>query len=210
MKTVKYNEVMEDLIRKMLAELGENPAREGLINTPKRVEQSLRFLTSGYAADVDQVINNALFSVDYSEMVIVRDIDFYSLCEHHLLPFFGKCHIAYLPQGKVIGLSKIPRLVDVFARRLQVQERLTNEIAQVIRDKINPLGVAVVMEGTHLCMSMRGVEKQNSFAMTSAMLGAFRTNARTRSEFLELIKHRSSVPTANLSAVNGLACVTAD
>ena len=138
------------------------------------------------------MLNNALFTVDYSEMVIVKDIDFYSLCEHHLLPFFGKCHVAYIPSTKVIGLSKIPRLVDVFSRRLQVQERLTNQIADTIRDKIAPLGVAVVMEATHLCMSMRGVEKQNSFAVTSAMLGAFRDNARTRMEFLELIKLRSA------------------
>ena len=187
---------METLIRQMLAELGEDPDREGLRETPKRVEQSLRFLTSGYQADVDQVVNDALFKVDYNEMVIVKDIDFYSLCEHHLLPFFGKCHIAYIPQGRVIGLSKIPRLVDVFSRRLQVQERLTNQVAQVILEKINPLGVAVVMEGTHLCMSMRGVEKQNSFAVTSAMLGVFREDARTRAEFLELIKHRLVVPSA--------------
>jgi GTP cyclohydrolase I len=196
---------MRELIRQVLAELGEDPDREGLLATPVRVERALRFLTSGYHADVDQVLNNALFTVDYSEMVIVKDIDFYSLCEHHLLPFFGKCHVAYLPQGKVIGLSKIPRLVDVFARRLQVQERLTNEIAQVILDKVNPLGVAVVMEGTHLCMSMRGVEKQNSFAVTSAMLGVFRDNVRTRLEFLELLKHRSTVATATQAM--GLACV---
>ena len=137
------------------------------------------------------MLNDALFTVDYSEMVIVKDIDFYSLCEHHLLPFFGKCHVAYIPSNKVIGLSKIPRLVDVFSRRLQVQERLTNQIADTIREKIAPLGVAVVMEATHLCMSMRGVEKQNSFAVTSAMLGAFRDNARTRMEFLELIKLRA-------------------
>ena len=179
---------MQDLIRTLLAELGENPDREGLVNTPKRVEKALTFLTSGYRADIDEVLNGALFSVDYSEMVIVKDIDFYSLCEHHLLPFFGKCHIAYIPSNKVIGLSKIPRLVDVFSRRLQIQERLTNQIADTIRDKVAPLGVAVVMEGTHLCMSMRGVEKQNSFAVTSAMHGAFRSNARTRMEFLELIK----------------------
>jgi len=185
---------MQDLIRQLLAQLGEDPAREGLLNTPKRVEKSLRFLTSGYKADVDEVLNGALFTVDYSEMVIVKDIDFFSLCEHHLLPFFGKCHIAYLPQERVIGLSKIPRLVDVFSRRLQIQERLTNVIARTIEKKINPLGVAVVMEATHLCMSMRGVEKQNSFAVTSAMLGAFRNSARTRHEFLELIKHRSSAP----------------
>ena len=185
---------MQDLIKRLLAELGEDPAREGLVNTPKRVEQALKFLTSGYEADIDKVINNALFTVDYSEMVIVKDIDFYSLCEHHLLPFFGKCHIAYVPSTKVIGLSKIPRIVDIFSRRLQVQERLTNQIADIIREKVAPRGVAVVMEGTHLCMSMRGVQKQNSFAITSAMLGAFRNNARTRMEFLELIKLRGAGP----------------
>jgi GTP cyclohydrolase I len=185
---------METLIRQMLAELGEDPDREGLRDTPKRVEQSLRFLTSGYRADVDQVLNEALFKVDYSEMVIVKDIDVYSLCEHHLLPFFGKCHVAYIPRERVIGLSKIPRLVEVFARRLQIQERMTNEIARTIEAKIDPLGVAVVIEATHLCMSMRGVEKQNSFAVTSAMLGAFRESARTRTEFLELIRHRQYEP----------------
>jgi len=179
---------MKDLIRLLLAELGENPAREGLLDTPKRVEKALRFLTSGYTADVDSVLNNALFTVDYNEMVIVKDIDFYSLCEHHMLPFFGKCHIAYIPNGKVIGLSKIPRLVEVFARRLQIQERMTNEIAETIRTKIDPLGVAVVIEATHLCMAMRGVQKQNAFAITSAMLGSFRNDARTRMEFLELIR----------------------
>src|SRR2546422_6689733 len=185
---------MQELIRKLLAEMGEDPDREGLRETPKRVEKAYRFLTSGYDADIDRVVNNALFTVDYSEMVIVKDIDFYSLCEHHLLPFFGKCHIAYIPSTKVIGLSKVPRLVDVFARRLQVQERLTNQIADTIREKITPLGVAVVMEATNLCMSMRGFEKQNSFAVTSAMLGGFRSNARTRMEFLELIKLRGAVP----------------
>jgi GTP cyclohydrolase IA len=205
---MRYNSAMQELVAGLLRELGEDPEREGLRETPKRVEKSLRFLTSGYRADVDEVINNALFTVDYSEMVIVKDVDFYSLCEHHLLPFFGKCHIAYIPSNKVIGLSKIPRLVDVFARRLQVQERLTHQIAQVIEDKIAPLGVAVVMEGTHLCMSMRGVEKQNSLAVTSAMLGAFRENARTRSEFLELIKRRSA-PLGSLEMVPaGIACVT--
>src|SRR5581483_1236931 len=165
---------MQDLIRKLLAELGEDPGREGLVDTPKRVEKAYKFLTSGYDADIDQVLNNALFTVDYSEMVIVKDVDFYSLCEHHLLPFFGRCHVAYVPTTKVIGLSKIPRLVEVFSRRLQVQERLTNQIAETINEKISPLGVAVVMEGTHLCMAMRGVEKQNSVAVTSAMLGLFR------------------------------------
>jgi GTP cyclohydrolase I len=200
---------MQDLIRKLLADLGENPDREGLRDTPKRVEKAYKFLTSGYAANIDQVLNNALFTVDYSEMVIVKDIDFYSLCEHHLLPFFGKCHVAYIPSNKVIGLSKIPRLVDVFARRLQVQERLTNQIADTIREKITPLGVAVVMEATHLCMSMRGVEKQNSFAVTSAMQGAFRDNARTRMEFLELIKLRSAIPGLR-EGVTGYACVGED
>src|SRR5512145_2452351 len=195
---------MQELIVRLLAELGEDPAREGLRDTPKRVEKSLRFLTSGYRTDIDEVINNALFTVDYSEMVIVKDIDFYSLCEHHLLPFFGKCHVAYIPSSRVIGLSKIPRVVDVFARRLQIQERMTNQIAQTIREKIDPLGVAVVCEGTHLCMSMRGVEKQNSFAVTSAMLGVFRDNARTRMEFLELIKHRAAHA---MSDTPGLACV---
>jgi GTP cyclohydrolase I len=199
---------MKDLIRKLLTDLGEDPDREGLRDTPTRVEKAYTFLTSGYRADIDQVVNNALFTVDYSEMVIVKDIDFYSLCEHHLLPFFGKCHVAYIPSDKVIGLSKVPRLVDVFARRLQVQERLTSQIADTIRDKIKPLGVAVVMEATHLCMSMRGVEKQNSFAVTSAMQGAFRDNSRTRMEFLELIKLRSAVPGVRESA--GYACVGED
>ena len=156
---------MEDLIRRLLAELGEDPGREGLVRTPARVEKALKFLTSGYDADIDSILNGALFTVDYSEMVIVKDIDFYSLCEHHLLPFFGRCHVAYIPRRHVIGLSKIPRLVDVFARRLQIQERMTNQIAQTLLDKLDPLGVAVVCEGTHLCMSMRGVEKQNSFAV---------------------------------------------
>jgi len=196
---------MEDLIRQLLKELGEDPDREGLQRTPLRVAKAMKFLTSGYEADIDQVLNNALFTVDYSEMVIVRDIDFYSLCEHHLLPFFGKCHIAYLPHKRVIGLSKIPRLVDVFARRLQIQERMTNQIAETIKEKIDPHGVAVVVEGTHLCMSMRGVEKQNSFAVTSAMLGGFRDNARTRMEFLELIRHRGT--TATYSSGPALTCI---
>ena len=201
-----YNSGMQDLIRQLLAELGEDVGREGLMRTPARVEKALKFLTSGYSADIDAVLNEALFTVDYNEMVIVKDIDFYSLCEHHLLPFFGKCHVAYIPRRQVIGLSKIPRLVDVFARRLQIQERMTNQIAETIREKINPLGVAVVCEGTHLCMSMRGVEKQNSFAITSAMLGAFRDNARTRMEFLELVKLKGTVP-MNLSGAAALACM---
>ena len=182
---------MQHLIQQLLEQLGEDPSREGLVRTPTRVEKALTFLTSGYKANVDMVLNGALFSVDYNEMVIVRDIDFYSLCEHHLLPFFGKCHVAYIPNGRVIGLSKIPRLVDIFARRLQLQERMTNQIAETIREKITPLGVAVVCEGTHLCMAMRGVEKQNSYTVTSAMLGAFRDHARTRMEFLELLKLRN-------------------
>ena len=201
---------MQDLIRQLLAQLGEDPDREGLRRTPARVEKALTFLTGGYRADIDVVLNDALFTVDYSEMVIVKDIDFYSLCEHHLLPFFGKCHIAYIPGDKVIGLSKIPRLVDVFSRRLQIQERLTNQIAGVISDKIAPVGVAVVIEATHLCMSMRGVEKQNSFAVTSAMLGAFRDNARTRMEFLELIKLRSAIPGSRSESAASLACVADD
>ncbi|HXG55153.1 MAG TPA: GTP cyclohydrolase I FolE [Vicinamibacterales bacterium] len=184
---------MQEIIRQLLSELGENPSREGLLDTPKRVEKSFRFLTSGYQADVDAVLNGALFSVDYNEMVIVKDIDFYSMCEHHLLPFFGKCHVAYIPNGRVVGLSKIPRVVEIFSRRLQVQERLTNQIAATILEKVQPIGVGVVLEARHLCMSMRGVEKQNSSAVTSAMLGTFRSDARTRSEFLELIRRPSQV-----------------
>ncbi len=199
---------MQDLVRQLLAELGEDPTREGLVNTPKRVEKALKFLTSGYNANIDEVLNGALFSVEYNEMVIVKDIDFYSLCEHHLLPFFGKCHVAYIPTTKVIGLSKIPRIVDMFARRLQVQERLTNQIAKTIQEAIKPLGVAVVVEATHLCMSMRGVEKQNSFAVTSSMTGAFHDNSRTRMEFLELIKLRAgAISSRELSGSASLACI---
>jgi GTP cyclohydrolase IA len=179
---------VQDLIRQLLGELGEDPSREGLSTTPRRVEKAFRFLTSGYEADIDVALNDALFSVDYTEMVIVKDIDFYSLCEHHLLPFFGRCHVAYIPNGRVVGLSKIPRIVEIFSRRLQVQERLTNQIAATLLEKVKPLGVGVVMEARHLCMSMRGVEKQNSVAVTSAMLGSFRSDARTRSEFLELLR----------------------
>jgi GTP cyclohydrolase I len=183
---------MEALIRQLLENLGEDADREGLAKTPERVARAMSFLTSGYSANVDDILNGALFSVDYSEMVIVRDIDYYSLCEHHLLPFFGKCHVAYIPNGRVIGLSKIPRLVNVFSRRLQLQERMTAQIAETIQEKISPLGVAVVCEGTHLCMSMRGVEKQNSTAVTSSMLGSFQTCARTRMEFLALLKRQGS------------------
>jgi GTP cyclohydrolase IA len=200
---------MRDLITRLLVELGEDPSREGLVRTPRRVEDALQFLTSGYKANVDEMLNGALFNVDYSEMVMVRDIDFYSLCEHHLLPFFGKCHVAYIPNGRVIGLSKIPRLVDIYARRLQLQERMTNQVAEIIRTKINPLGVAVVCEGTHLCMAMRGVEKQNSYTITSAMLGVFRDHARTRMEFLELLKHRSPNIGLAISAMTpaGVTCL---
>src|SRR5215831_17238132 len=180
---------MQQIIRNLLTELGEDPHRDGLRDTPRRVEQSLRFLTSGYRTDIDSLLNNALFNVEYSEMVIVRDIDFYSLCEHHLLPFFGKCHVAYLPNRRVLGLSKIPRLVDIFARRLQVQERLTSQIAETIQNAINPQGVGVVIEARHLCVMMRGVEKQHSSAVTSHMLGSFRTLQNTREEFLSLIRN---------------------
>jgi len=199
-------------IEVLLTEIGEDPTRDGLVRTPDRVAKALEFLTSGYEQDIDAVMNDALFSVDYSEMVIVKDIDFYSLCEHHLLPFFGKCHIAYLPRDRVVGLSKISRLVDVFSRRLQIQERLTNQIAEMISEKLNPLGVGVVVEATHLCTLMRGVEKQNSFALTSAMLGSFRENARTRMEFLELLKlrgdMRSALDPARVSEESGEAAST--
>ncbi|HEV2379662.1 MAG TPA: GTP cyclohydrolase I FolE [Terriglobia bacterium] len=183
-------DAIELAFERVLTELGEDPTREGLLKTPKRMAKSLRYLTGGYQKDVDGVLNDALFSVCYDEMVIVRDIEIFSLCEHHLLPFFGRCHVAYLPNQKIIGLSKIPRLVDVFARRLQVQERLTTQIAETIMEKVNPLGVGVVIEARHLCMIMRGVEKQNSVAVTSAMLGVFRDNAQTRAEFLNLVRRR--------------------
>jgi GTP cyclohydrolase I len=182
---------IKGLIRSLLEKLGEDTQREGLIRTPERVEQVFQFLTKGYRENVDEILKGALFTVAYDEMVIVRDVEVYSLCEHHLLPFFGKCHVGYLPSEKVIGLSKIPRLVDVFARRLQVQERLTQQIAESIQDKIQPKGVAVVIEARHLCMMMRGVEKQNSKMVTSAMLGRFRQDQRSRLEFLELVRKRS-------------------
>ncbi len=182
---------IEGAVRRMIAEIGEDPGREGIQKTPARVAKSMRFLTSGYAQDIDKVMNGALYSVAYDEMVIVKDIEIFSMCEHHLLPFFGRCHVAYVPNGKVIGLSKIPRIVDVFARRLQVQERLTVEIAQTIMDKIKPQGVGVIVEARHLCMIMRGVEKQNSTAVTSHMLGVFRECEGTRSEFLRLVKERT-------------------
>ena len=177
-------------VRAMLSGLGEDPDREGLQKTPERVEKALRFLTHGYEQDVDDLVNDALFTVEYDEMVIIRDIEVYSLCEHHLLPFFGKAHVAYIPNGKVVGLSKIPRLVDMFARRLQVQERLTVQIAEAIEEKLRPRGVGVVIEAMHFCMLMRGVEKQNSLAVSSCMRGAFREQQQTREEFLSLIKKR--------------------
>ena len=185
-------ERVREAVELLLAEVGENPTRDGLVRTPERVARALQFLTSGYDTSIDEVVNGALFAIDSSEMVIVRDIDFYSLCEHHLLPFFGRCHVAYLPRERVIGLSKIPRLIEMFSRRLQVQERLTNQIATSLADILDPLGVGVVVEATHLCIRMRGVEKQNAFAVTSAMLGSFRDDARTRAEFLELIGRRDS------------------
>ena len=187
-KTVEKN--IAPLVEEMIAALGEDPKRDGLLRTPDRVDKALRFLTSGYRMDVQKVLNGALYDVKYDEMVVVRDIEFFSMCEHHMLPFFGKMHVAYLPKDKVIGLSKIPRIVDVFARRLQIQERLTQEIAQTIQDVLDPVGVGVICEARHFCMMMRGVEKQHSGAMTSAMLGAFRERKDTRDEFLALVNHR--------------------
>ncbi len=188
MSPKKTQEPMAPLFEKILAGLGEDPSREGLIKTPERAEKAMRFLTSGYRMDLDQIVNGALFNVKYDEMVLVRDIEFYSMCEHHMLPFFGKMHVAYLPKDKVIGLSKIPRIVDMFARRLQVQERLTQEVAETLATVLNPRGVAVVCQAQHFCMMMRGVEKQHSGAITSAMLGAFRTDKETRDELLSLLK----------------------
>ena len=181
---------IQDHVRGILEGLGEDPAREGLVRTPERVEKAMRFLTQGYSQDAESILNGALFSVCYDEMVVVKEIDVFSLCEHHLLPFFGKAHVAYIPDGKVIGLSKIPRLVDMFARRLQVQERLTVQIARAIQEHVEPRGVGVVIEAMHFCMIMRGVEKQNSVAVTSCMLGAFREQLQTREEFLSLMKKK--------------------
>ncbi|MGB6484319.1 MAG: GTP cyclohydrolase I FolE [Candidatus Acidiferrales bacterium] len=177
-----------DLVRRLIVLLGEDPNREGLRRTPERFEKALRFLTSGYRQDPETILNGAMFSVCYDEMVVVKDIEIYSLCEHHLLPFFGKCHVAYIPSKKVIGLSKIARLVNMYARRMQIQERLTNQVAKAIEQRLSPEGVGVIIEARHLCMVMRGVEKQQSSAVTSAMLGAFRENKQTRDEFLALVR----------------------
>ncbi len=190
-KTSLAGHSTEELYRELIARLGEDPDRDGLMLTPGRVEKSMNFLTKGYDEDPTKILRGALFDVDYDEMVIVKDVEVFSLCEHHMLPFFGKVHVAYIPKGKVIGLSKIPRLVDVFARRLQVQERLTRQIADAIQDAIDPQGVGVVMEARHLCMMMRGVEKQHSSTVTSAMVGVFREQ-NTRSEFLSLVRERTS------------------
>lgn len=181
-------ESIAGLVRKMLVQLGEDPNREGLRRTPERYEKALRFLTSGYRQDPEKLLNGAMFTVRYDEMVVVRDIELYSLCEHHLLPFFGRCHVAYIPNDKVVGLSKIARMVNMFARRLQIQERLTSQIATAIQDRLSPQGVGVIIEARHLCMVMRGVEKQHSTATTSAMLGVFRENKQTRDEFLSLVR----------------------
>ena len=183
---------VDELVHEMLIRLGEDPEREGLVRTPVRVQKALQFLTKGYKEDAEALLRNALFTVSYDEMVIVKDIEFFSLCEHHMLPFFGKVHVAYIPNGKVIGLSKIPRLIEVFSRRLQIQERLTTQIAETIQKTIEPQGVGVVIEARHLCMMMRGVEKQHSAAVTSSMLGCFRDEQETRTEFLSLIRARAN------------------
>lgn len=187
---VKNGVDVEELVRNLVVALGEDPQREGLRRTPRRVARSLEYLTSGYRTDIKKILNGAVFPEKYNEMVIVKDIDFFSLCEHHMLPFYGKCHIAYIPNGKILGLSKLPRVVEVYSRRLQIQERLTQQIADTLYELLNPEGVAVVIEARHLCMMMRGVEKQNSVATTSAMLGVFRDDIRTRGEFLNLISNK--------------------
>src|SRR5512142_1515004 len=189
----EQNETIEHLVRKLLVELGEDPKREGLVDTPKRVAAALKYLTSGYRADVDTLINQAIFVQETTSMVVVKDIEVYSLCEHHLLPFYGRCHIGYIPRGKVFGISKLARLVDMYARRLQIQERLTEQIAYAIKDSINADGVGVMIEARHLCMMMRGVEKQNSMFVTSSVLGVFRTNPATREEFFSLISRPRAI-----------------
>ncbi|HTO55725.1 MAG TPA: GTP cyclohydrolase I FolE [Myxococcota bacterium] len=178
---------LEEIVSELLEEIGEDPRREGLLRTPKRVARSFEFLTQGYRLDPQKILNDAVFEESYNEMLIVKDIDFYSLCEHHMLPFFGRAHVAYLPNGRIVGLSKIARLVEMYSRRLQVQERLTNEIAHVIDKVLQPRGVAVILEAQHLCMMMRGVQKQNSYAISSAMLGSFESDPKTRAEFVQLV-----------------------
>ena len=190
--TTLTSATFENLVREILVRLGEDPQREGLLRTPERVHHAFEFLTKGYQQDPDTMLKNALFTVSYDEMVIVKDVEVFSLCEHHMLPFFGKVHVAYIPNGKVIGLSKIPRLIEIFSRRLQIQERLTTQIAETIQKTIEPQGVGVVIEARHLCMMMRGVEKQHSAAVTSSMLGSFRDEQETRTEFLSLIRNRSN------------------
>ena len=190
--TTLTSSTFEDLVREMLVRLGENPAREGLVRTPERVHKAYEFLTKGYQEDPEAMLKKALFTVTYDEMVIVKDVEMFSLCEHHILPFFGKVHVAYIPNGKVVGLSKIPRLIEIFSRRLQIQERLTTQIAETIQKAVEPQGVGVVIEARHLCMMMRGVEKQHSAAVTSSMLGCFRDEQETRTEFLSLIRNRTN------------------
>ena len=185
---MKDHKKLQEITKLLLSEIGEDPTREGLINTPERVAKAWDFFSQGYRANVEEIVNGAIFEEDCSEMVIVRDIEFFSMCEHHMIPFFGRCHVGYLSNKKIIGLSKIPRIVDAFSQRLQVQERLTSQIAETLMDVLDPIGVGVVMEGRHLCMQMRGVEKQNSFATTSSMLGQFRESPETRSEFLSIIR----------------------
>jgi len=187
---MKDHKKLQEITKLLLSEIGEDPTREGLINTPERVAKAWDFFSQGYRTNVQEIVNGAIFEEDCSEMVVVRDIEFFSMCEHHMIPFFGRCHVGYLPNKKIIGLSKIPRIVDAFSQRLQVQERLTSQIAETLMDILDPIGVGVVMEGRHLCMQMRGVEKQNSFATTSSMLGQFRESPETRSEFLSIIRMR--------------------
>ena len=187
---MKDHKKLQEITKLLLSEIGEDPTREGLINTPERVAKAWDFFSQGYRANVEEIVNGAIFEEDCSEMVVVRDIEFFSMCEHHMIPFFGRCHVGYLPNKKIIGLSKIPRIVDAFSQRLQVQERLTSQITETLMDILDPIGVGVVMEGRHLCMQMRGVEKQNSFATTSSMLGQFRESPETRSEFLSIIRMR--------------------
>jgi GTP cyclohydrolase I len=191
-RSLARQETIADLVRRMIKLVGEDPEREGLRKTPERFEKAFKFLTSGYHQNAESVLNGATFSVCYDEMVVVKDIEFFSLCEHHLLPFFGKCHVAYLPNKRVIGLSKVARLVNMFARRLQIQERLTSQVAKAIEEKISPEGVGVIVEARHLCMQMRGVEKQHGQAVTSAMLGSFRHNKQTRDEFLSLVRTKNT------------------